>query len=65
MSLMEDTLSLLMDGEWHTDEEISKKLGTKKDKISKVLDFFSKYEFVEYDSGKRKAKATHDALMLR
>ena len=62
---MEDTLSLLMDGKWHTDEEISIKLGAKKDKVSKVLDFFSKYEFVEYDSGKGKAKATQDALTLR
>jgi len=65
MSLVEDTLSLLMDGEWHTDEEISKKLGAKKDKVSKILAFFSKYEFVEYDLGKRKAKVTQDALTLR
>jgi len=49
MEVLDDIVELLEDEEWHTEEEVGKKLGLSTFKVKLLLNFLESYGFAQYD----------------
>lgn len=52
---------LLMDGEWHTLDEIATELGAPEEKLHPALRFLSGYSIIELNQQGRKARLTAES----
>ncbi len=53
---MSSILELLMDGKWHSLDDLLKQTGFAPDKIKTTLDFLREYDFIDYDVKAKKVK---------
>jgi len=56
MSIIDDVLWLLQDGDWHDWQEIAKKFGLKESKAETILDFLTEYSFIQLSEDRKKVK---------
>lgn len=47
MSIIDDVLLLLKDGDWHRITEVAQEISLSKDKTEKIVGFLKEYEFVK------------------
>ena len=50
----EDVIKCIMDGQWHDIRDIENTLDKPTDVVAKVLNFYEKFGFVEFDGARRK-----------
>jgi hypothetical protein len=50
----EDVIKCIMDGQWHDICDIENTLDKPTDVVAKVLNFYEKFGFVEFDEARRK-----------
>lgn len=62
--ILETVLAYLKNNDWVTIEEIIEQMGLTKEKGMKILDFLSKFNFIEFDTQKEKIRITNSALQL-
>ena len=61
---VDNFLELLIDGDWHSLEELGKHLGLEKSAVLEIADFWSRYAFVELDLENEKVKLNPDTQKL-
>lgn len=62
MSIIDEILTLLEDGEWHSLEEIGDKTRLYDIKVRRFTEFLSSYDIVKLDKSKRKVKLNFQTL---
>ena len=53
---IEEVISLIKDGQWHTLEDIIRQSKLPKFKTSKILEFLANYDFIDLNNKHQKAK---------
>jgi predicted transcriptional regulator len=53
-----EVLEYIKSGDWATVEEIARHIDLTYEKLIKVLDFLSEFEFIEFSSNKKKIRIT-------
>ncbi|PVX25690.1 MAG: hypothetical protein CW691_03750 [Candidatus Bathyarchaeum sp.] len=56
MSTIDEALSLLKDGKWHTLKEITEKLALSKPKAEKVVSFLNEYDFIKLNEDTKEVR---------
>ena len=65
LKLSGEVLEYVRSGDWATVEEIARHTDhITHEKLIKVLDFLSEYEFIEFDADKKKIRTTGHGKML-
>ncbi|RLG59570.1 hypothetical protein DRN86_04035 [Candidatus Geothermarchaeota archaeon] len=62
MEVLIDFLDLLRNGKWHDLEEVARKTGLAAQKIRLIINFFSKYHFIEFDERLKRIRASQSFL---
>ena len=57
-------MAYLSNNDWVMIEEIIEQMGLTNEKGTKILDFLSKCNFIEFDTPKKKIRSTNSALQL-
>jgi len=60
--IVDDILEFLTDGGWHDFREISLNLGLLEGRVEAVMDFLSRFGFVDSDFVRRKVRLSSSAL---
>ena len=53
---IEEVLEMLSDGEWHSLEEIRKKMNLNRNQIQQIAGFLKQYEFVRVDETEKRMR---------
>jgi len=61
---IDDVLELLMDGKWHSFEELREQLQLKNGTLESMVSFLSEYGFVKLDEKKMKVRIDEDIKQL-
>jgi len=58
MELLDKTLDLLRDGDWHSVDEVIEKLSVPEEKVKAILRFLADHYFIIFNQRKRMIKIT-------
>ena len=58
MSSLDKILEPMKDGEWHTLEELNRRVGLSEGKLQEIVRFFADYNFVQLDEKHGRARLT-------
>jgi DNA-directed RNA polymerase specialized sigma subunit len=61
---VEVLLETLMDGEWHSYDEICEKLGLSEDRMVEIARFWAKYDFIKLDESQKRMRMLEDTQKL-
>jgi len=62
MRVIDEIVNTLVDGKWHTRQELMEKTKLTEDELSKVLNFLCAYGFIHLCTQKPQVKATESIL---
>jgi len=62
--ILDDILEFLTDGRWHDFREISLNFGLLEERVEAVMDFLSRFGFVDSDFVERKVRLSSSVLEL-
>jgi len=63
LPIVDDVWDYLEDGKWHSADEIGKKFLLSHITVQRILNFFSKYDFVKLDKMNLKVKICREAIL--
>jgi hypothetical protein len=53
-------LEILSDGEWHTIDDVRKKMRLNEDQLKQITEFLSEYDFISVDDSKERIRIKED-----
>ena len=62
MPTLDEILEPLIDGKWHSLEEINEEVRLPADKLEEIVGFFAEYRFVKLDKESRRVKLAPSVL---
>jgi len=63
LPIVDEVWEYLEDGKWHSADEIGKKFLLSHITVKRILNFFSKYDFVKLDKMNLKVKICRDTIL--